>query len=41
MQTFGELENKNRLIANFDVNDNEISRLLPTLKVTSNVSEYF
>lgn len=37
MQTMGELENKHKLIASFEVNDNEISRLLPTLKVTANV----
>lgn len=37
-KTLGELENRNRLVATFEVNDNEVSRVIPSLRVTANVS---
>lgn len=35
---FADLERKHVTIANFDANDNEISMVFPSLKVTADVS---
>lgn len=37
-KTMAELENRNSKLAAFEVNDNEISREMPSLRVTANVS---